>query len=205
MATGFFEKKEYPPKVIAMNEAVISLLAEGREITSLRVSEITERAGIGKGTAYEYFASKAEIIMSAMEYDLDKQIARLAEMEEKATGFRDMLETLMAWVAENFRNHSVFTYAFRRDAGVREMSKDLEPDACPFEAGREGIRRMTEEVLEIGEREGIIKKMNHYFGTVAIFSQLMLFSFYLGNPHDEKVTVEEANEFAVNSIIKMLN
>ena len=91
MATGFFEKKEYPPKVIAMNEAVISLLAEGREITSLRVSEITERAGIGKGTAYEYFASKAEIIMSAMEYDLDKQIARLAEMEEKATGFRDML------------------------------------------------------------------------------------------------------------------
>ena len=46
MATGFFEKKEYPPKVIAMNEAVISLLAEGREITSLRVSEITERAVI---------------------------------------------------------------------------------------------------------------------------------------------------------------
>ena len=85
------------------------------------------------------------------------------------------------------------------------MSKDLEPDACPFEAGREGIRRMTEEVLEIGEREGIIKKMNHYFGTVAIFSQLMLFSFYLGNPQDEKVTVEEAKEFAVNSIIKMLN
>ena len=43
------------------------------------------------------------------------------------------------------------------------MSKDLEPDACPFEAGREGIRRMTEEVLEIGEREGIIKKMNIHF------------------------------------------
>lgn len=205
MATCFFEKKEYPPKVIAMNEAVISLLAEGRDINSLRVSEITNRAGIGKGTAYEYFASKAEIIVSAMEYDLDKQIKILVEMEEKASGFRDMLETLMAWVAENFRNHSVFTYAFRRDAGVREMSKDLETDVCPFEAGREAIHRMTGKVLEIGEQEGIIKKMDHYFGTVAIFSQLMLFSFYLGNPQNEKITEEEAKEFAVNSIIKMLN
>ena len=77
MILNLWEEKQYPPKVVAMNEAVISLLAEGRELNSLRVSEITARAGIGKGTAYEYFSSKAEIIATALEYDLAKQIARL--------------------------------------------------------------------------------------------------------------------------------
>lgn len=205
MAANLWEEKTYPPKVIAMNEAVISLLAEGRELGSLRVSEITQRAGIGKGTAYEYFKSKAEIIVSAMEYDLAKQIARLAEIEENATGFHERLEALMNWVAESFRKHSVFTYAFRRDEGVREMSKELEPDACPFSAGRAEIHKILEQVLVIGEQEGIIKKMDHYFGFVAIYSQLMIFSMYLGNMQTEHITEEEAREFAVNSIIKMLN
>ena len=43
----------YPPKVTAMYEAVLDLFASGRELTTLKVSEITAKAGIGKGTAYE--------------------------------------------------------------------------------------------------------------------------------------------------------
>ena len=50
--------KEYPPKVKAMYEAVLELFASGREFGTLKVSEITAKAGIGKGTAYEYFSTK---------------------------------------------------------------------------------------------------------------------------------------------------
>ena len=41
---------------------VISLVQQGRSLNELKVSEIAEASGIGKGTCYEYFSSKEEII-----------------------------------------------------------------------------------------------------------------------------------------------
>ena len=54
--------EETRPKVLALYEAVLKLLDEGADINTLKVSDMTERAGIGKGTAYDYFKSKEEII-----------------------------------------------------------------------------------------------------------------------------------------------
>ena len=42
-----------PKKVLAMYGAVIDLINEGCDINTLKVADITTRAGIGKGTAYE--------------------------------------------------------------------------------------------------------------------------------------------------------
>lgn len=91
MLVNLWEKKEYPPKVMQMNKAVLALLEEGKDINSLRVSEITQKAGIGKGTAYEYFKNKEEIIASGMEYNLANQVENLVERESDAKDFRDML------------------------------------------------------------------------------------------------------------------
>lgn len=49
---------EYLPKVKAIYRAVFELFEEGADLNSLTVSEITKKAGIGKGTAYEYFPIK---------------------------------------------------------------------------------------------------------------------------------------------------
>ena len=205
MLTDFWEKKEYPPKVIAMNEAVASLWAEGRDLASLTVSEITSRAGIGKGTAYEYFSSKEEIIATALEYDLQKQLEQLAVIEEQATGFRDILEKLMDWLKENFHNNSIFTLVFRQDATVKKISGELGKEHCNLKKNSRAIKGMIGQVLLIGENEGIIKKQNPYFGSVALISQLLSFSLYLVQPDETDVTIDEAKEFAVESIIKMLN
>lgn len=56
------------PKVLAMYEAVNELMEEGRDIYSMKISEITARAGIGKGTAYEYFSTKEELLGKAIFY-----------------------------------------------------------------------------------------------------------------------------------------
>ena len=45
-------------KVLALYQAVIEFINEGCDINTLKVADITGRAGIGKGTAYEYFSSK---------------------------------------------------------------------------------------------------------------------------------------------------
>ena len=51
-------ENELKPKVRALYEAVLELLNENADISTMKVSDITSRAGIGKGTAYDYFKSK---------------------------------------------------------------------------------------------------------------------------------------------------
>lgn len=63
-------KREYSPKEKAIYKAVLELFEEGADLNSLTVSEITKRAGIGKGTAYEYFSDKEEMIAEALLYNI---------------------------------------------------------------------------------------------------------------------------------------
>ena len=73
------KEKTLSPKVKALYEAVEELIFENIEVKGIKVSDITERAGIGKGTAYEYFRNKEEIISSALLYHIDlicRQIGR---------------------------------------------------------------------------------------------------------------------------------
>ena len=53
--TGLEAPNQVPPKVTAMYRAVSTLLREDKDISEMSVSMITGLAGIGKGTAYEYF------------------------------------------------------------------------------------------------------------------------------------------------------
>ena len=55
---NIFEPSE---KVQKMYEAISELVQEKKDVATLKVQDITSRAGIGKGTAYEYFSSKEEI------------------------------------------------------------------------------------------------------------------------------------------------
>lgn len=61
--------REYLPKEKAIYQAMLALFEEGADINSLTVAEITGRAGIGKGTAYEYFSGKEEMIAKAFFYN----------------------------------------------------------------------------------------------------------------------------------------
>lgn len=62
------KNKEFSPKEKAIYRAVIDLFREGADLNSLTVAEITGKAGIGKGTAYEYFSDKEEMIAKAVFY-----------------------------------------------------------------------------------------------------------------------------------------
>ena len=53
------KEKTLSPKVKALYEAVEELIFENIDVKGIKVSDITERAGIGKGTAYEYFESSS--------------------------------------------------------------------------------------------------------------------------------------------------
>ena len=72
--TGRMARGELPAKVAALYQAVLELIEEGADIAELKVSDITKKAGIGKGTAYDYFDTREEIIAYALLYFMDSQI-----------------------------------------------------------------------------------------------------------------------------------
>ena len=69
-----------PQKVRMIYQAVTELLAQRADINTIKVSDITARAGIGKGTAYEYFSSRDEIIIMALLYDYGTKIDELEQL-----------------------------------------------------------------------------------------------------------------------------
>lgn len=106
--------KDNYPKAIAVCEAVLRLMRDKRDITAMTVSEIAREAGIGKGTTYDYFSSKEEIIAKSLIYGYRKLIdtaveqmkscetlkeklyslQNLAECSESINSFMEMLEKL---------------------------------------------------------------------------------------------------------------
>ena len=86
---------ETPPKVLQMYRAVMELIEEGEDIADLKVSTITDKAGIGKGTAYEYFETKDEIVVSAIVYYMQFFFGKLHEELMRREIFRERLAYLL--------------------------------------------------------------------------------------------------------------
>ena len=93
--TGFEDIGQIPPKVLKLYEAVSQLVEEGADPGTLRVSTITDRAGIGKGTAYEYFDSKDEIVIYAVVYQMQTAMAELEKGLLDRKTFQEQMNYLL--------------------------------------------------------------------------------------------------------------
>ena len=93
--TGLESANQVPPKVRRMYAAVIQLIEEGADATGIRVSTITDRAGIGKGTAYEYFDSKEEIVACAVVYQIQRVFEWLENVLAEKKSFGEQLNFLL--------------------------------------------------------------------------------------------------------------
>ncbi len=93
--TGTEGAERIPPKVLLLYQAVNQLLAEGADPINLKVSTITDRAGIGKGTAYEYFDSKEEIVIHAVVYQMQAAMEQLEKGLLARKSFQDQLNYLL--------------------------------------------------------------------------------------------------------------
>lgn len=89
------------PKVQLLYKAVIELLNEGADVNNLKISDITQKAGIGKGTAYDYFNSKEEVIGAGIIYYIDKFLTDAETEVKELSGFRDSVNYLFDVLERN--------------------------------------------------------------------------------------------------------
>lgn len=99
--TGMEALNQVPPKVIAMYRAVNTLLRENKDIPEMSVSMITGLAGIGKGTAYEYFDAKEEIIVCALLYEIRMVTEQASEQIKNCRDMESQIGQMLLLVEEH--------------------------------------------------------------------------------------------------------
>jgi len=85
---------------IALYEAALRLIARGVNPAAMKVQQIADEAGIGKGTVYEYFASKEEILHGMALHCFDTEIARFAALLEPCTTLQGLEEAVLAYLQD---------------------------------------------------------------------------------------------------------
>ncbi len=93
--TGLEDIRKVPPKVEKLYGAVRQLIQEGVDVTNVKVSSLTELAGIGKGTAYEYFDTKEEIVACAVVYHVAVMMEWLKERFRERNSFAESLDFML--------------------------------------------------------------------------------------------------------------
>ena len=95
-------------KDIQFYHAVFKLAENGRELSSLKVQEIADEADMGKGTLYEYFSSKEEIIQKTLFYFMNQQFEGFKKILEKEEAFEVILRKGLMAIAQGSQNTSAF-------------------------------------------------------------------------------------------------
>lgn len=144
-------------KEAAVCEAVFRLMERGAQMHTVTVQQIAEEAGIGKGTVYEYFASREEILTKAFVYRVEQEARALAARVDAQAGFDAKLESLLCFAREVMRakmSGMELLFSSARSASSLEVLYDYTVDAR--EHIMRELRALAGRILDAGVREGAL-------------------------------------------------
>lgn len=172
--TGLEDIHQVPPKVHQMYMAVIQMLEEGADALNIRVSTITERAGIGKGTAYEYFDSKDEIVACAIVYQIQCIFDWLGEELRKRESFREQLDFLLDAIDKKEcykHNFFRFVHIMTDNSEFNCMIRDrLSEEAFSPYLPKNVFGKILRQGVERGE---LREDLPIYYMVICVFSHLL--------------------------------
>lgn len=193
-------------KIEKMYQAVILLLDEGKDINSIKVSDITERAGIGKGTAYEYFESKEEIIANAMKYNMKKQTDSLYCMNEEAQSFRERVMQTFSWIEKNLKYKDSGIQFFKASQCSREISAPIVNAFHEKEDAACGMYLIVKQQIQAAVQEEIWDESRpQSLMELTMISAYVEYFLYLFLEQEQCVEKEAMKEFIYQGILKRLD
>lgn len=194
-------------KKTAIYEAALSLIGEQRDISSIKIADIAQRADIGKGTVYEYFSSKEQVIAEAIIYMVEEGIRSLEGVIDEKCGFKESFVILLKHTEELMNKNMTFHQYMM----TNECSFSLQKaHNCHVEKQFEEIRKLYVHLLiriiDKGLGEGVIKKLPTVYDCyVAFSSSLMSILIYKNDFLKlDEVTEEMAMEKAYEVFVKLL-
>ena len=187
--------KEPSPKEKAIYQAVLELFEEGADLNCLTVAEITKKAGIGKGTAYEYFSDKEEMIAKALLYHGEDFCKQLCVGLSKEKNLYDRIDYILVRMEQHtvktnciFRLIHVMSDHSMINRRIRELEKSRNFEEMPAISV---LRHVLQDEFE-GRQMPSKEKMKYLM--MSIFSKMLCYGMLLNSreyQEEERKTMHE--------------
>lgn len=200
--TGMEEPDRIPAKVAAMYEAVGDLIMKGLDVPDIKVSMITEQAGIGKGTAYEYFESKEEIIVCALVYHMRRMSGKLETSLERCGSFREQLRMMLDNCGRDEEDGRCFI-RFVHVITDNSVFGQLVRSKMAEENGEVPIVNVLGRILKDGMERGEVRRdLPLDYMVCTLFSRLLTLIIYLYEPSRLKMEEARMRELICQGIVR---
>lgn len=185
------EKKELSPKVLAAYQAIVELFMEGADLSSLTVSEITARAGIGKGTVYDYFANKEEMLAGALCYEMEMACSELYERIRTKENLYERVEQILLDMERHMQKVGCAFKVFHLLMDNSQVSKELKEILRRKKGYEIPVFVLLRELIieELGEETQLSGEDVTYL-VMNTVSRLICYTMYLN--HDEAVRFSDS-------------
>ncbi|MBN1892152.1 MAG: helix-turn-helix transcriptional regulator [Clostridiales bacterium] len=150
------QSREYAPKEVELFEGIVTLLNDGRSIHELKVADIAAAAGMGKGTAYEYFSSKEEIIREAIRYHICLEFKAFSEFVSARDEFVSMLEKSMDYIVDMIQNRFSSLLIMALSLNFSDIQRLTSSDENLFPTIENEIFEQMSTIFRAGKQEGVI-------------------------------------------------
>ena len=198
-----------PEKVLKIFNAVEKLAEQGKDVTTLKVSEISSMAGIGKGTTYEYFESREEMISKAVFYSISKSIGMILQIFKEEIGFKENFYKMMDYIwsrrLDENATRSVFEVlrTIQKPENAFFGMKSVNGEKMITESFA-AIEKELISYMEKGMKEKLFREENMKFAKNVLCSQVIQFLFFLqDNPMENDK--REIEDFVYDGLILMMN
>jgi len=148
--------KEYSEKEKSIFKGIIELLNQGYKIHELKVSDIAVAAGIGKGTVYEYFSTKEEIIRQAVSYYVFKEYEAFVFLIKNENNFGDMLYKILDYMIDMLKFRFTSLLFMVISMGESDIKQFICEDNEFCAKIRSGINQFIMEMYKRGKKEHLI-------------------------------------------------
>lgn len=211
--TGIEKIDQLPPKVIAMYDAVKTLMGQGKNAFDLRVSMITEQAGIGKGTAYEYFDTKEELIACALACQVQTMFGAMQEELSKRETFREQMAYLLE-LEECHHQEKEYLMRFlhiltdntETSCLVLQKLHDYEVAYMSGTTNTKGMKNpigiVIENIIRQGRERGELRTNQPIeYQVYSLSAKLLAYMIYRCENSNSQVDIEEMHELVLKGIM----
>ncbi|QXM05633.1 TetR/AcrR family transcriptional regulator [Crassaminicella indica] len=164
------------------------------------VSEIAAKAGVGKGTIYEYFDSKKQLFIEMMKYYANLYYENLIAAIEKEKTIMDKLKRYILIEEEIMTKHGDLAQIFMREAyniglEVHKIMKNNRIKQIQFFA----------DLIQAGIDEGIFRNVNPYTAALAFMGSvhhIQVSKIFIKDSYSEEINIENLHDLLLNGIKK---
>ncbi|MBR1852932.1 MAG: TetR/AcrR family transcriptional regulator [Lachnospiraceae bacterium] len=203
--TGLESVEEIPSKVLLTYNAVQELVGEGRDINDISVSAITERAGIGKGTIYDYFDSREEIIACAFLFYVRQTAERMTETMRGVGSLKEVVHSLFDQLDADSEQKTCFVRFVHGATDNSKYSPIIQKKLRQTEAGRKLPEQLFGEMIQRGVEAGEISgKLPVEYVLYTVFCKVMTYMMCISTQESFDIDTRRMRDLIITGILKEL-